>query len=709
MIGLEKNQKLETYDYKTNSFNPPDISLGTLFTQINVLNSIFLDNQERLDIKDLIDPFLEDKKRRSDSEEKKTKVTLESVILKAISPFPEKNVSFTMNLNEIDNLEIKYSDLSSIGNVLISIIYMAKAEKINLKQIIDGNSFNSLIQKRIDIMNVVSSLNRIKKLTFRISDRCHLSHVLNYTFILSLFFNIIFKNVKELCLDLDIEEIYNDYFFDKNPYNITQENLVENIKKYVNLFLSNYILLTLCEPEKLEITISESYRKEISIIFKNAIKPEKNDNIVNILDSIYFRVLSSKMAKNKLVVKFNSLEPYLFKEIIYLMRKFIDAKIPNLHLELFSQREKLNLRKIILNSEEDDVDINTINQNKIILYPFIEDFESSKYILDENKIPELLFQKFKNNIENFKHVLSVINLDSFYIDASLYDEICEYENYIIEIVLLIKYILYTESAPIIKQLNIKCLNINYISVEEINKQIISKSSLNTLVDMSEAVNLQSLILNMEGITLLIDFNKLPFNNLQELDITISNIEDMKNLNNSIEANRKNYKNLQKLTINLGLSENNDILIEFTKLFKNIPGCLKMLIFNIQNLIDKTILLELLNTIYMSMDYTIQKELKMILNAHSKELEVYFQKNAFSLLEEYFIKSKSKFIKNAKIKTITDGKCANIILNKFPKHDIVNSIIYSYYKITNSVKLKESIFSKIFGFLRKNREIMIMLE
>ena len=75
--------------------------------------------------------------------------------------------------------------------------------------------------------------------------------------------------------------------------------------------------------------------------------------------------------------------------------------------------------------------------------------------------------------------------------------------------------------------------------------------------------MKKLELDVQGISLFIDFDKLPFNSLQKLDISISNLKDMEKVSAFLKNNKNNLFQLTQLNISLlFVYDTNFIMKEF---------------------------------------------------------------------------------------------------------------------------------------------------
>jgi len=269
----------------------------------------------------------------------------------------------------------------------------------------------------------------------------------------------------------------------------------------------------------------------------------------------------------------------------------------------------------------------------IVYFPFIETLEKDIPVrVEEEKIPDLIFPEFKKNLNILKMILNeyIISFCEFSLDISPYDELSKYENYNVEIILFIfSILLFLEKSKNIKTLRLKCSNIDYNLVSLILKKINKLISLK-LIDFSGCEKLSNLSLEIQGISLILNFSKLPFNSLEKLDLSISALKDIEKLDEFFKEHKDDLKNLTQLNLSFPFVYDFDNSTKsFIKIFDNLPPNLKILTINNENMMQKEDILEIIKKIQNN---------KISLNCELKcecfELEVFLNDNKIEDLKVF---------------------------------------------------------------------------
>ena len=714
-----------SYDIESHSFVKTNIQLGDMVTKIREINWDYVEKDPDFNLKYMktVDTILKD--RTKIQTKKNVKMNEDAELIKIIysQVSNPKDNKFQCNLlfsdNDPKSLKIDYCCLISIGNIITLILeniihdnnypqlLFELTEHNNFSRIMDIELWGKSLIKYKDIFNEVETL------SFSLSSSHDDTFNINYVILFSYFYKVLFPKVKKITINLNEVRINNVYNIDKNPYKIRISDIVLFCQKFEKLFLANFIIISLISNydtlSALRIVMSESFINEINFIFdKEYEKSQFKDMILKNLSLLYFRKLMLIKTISKLSLTINSLDTFLFREIINLIALHHDAQ--DLELQLFSEPKFLNLRKLYLNylSSQDfqDIDPNIIEKYQIIMYQYIDNLDECIIpLIEEEKIPDLLFPLFKKNITNLKLILNefIKNYKNFYLDISPYEELCKYDNYNIEIILFVFVVLFAfEQSTSIKTLELKCLNISYSSVLQIKKKINHLIS-GKLADLTNCKDLESLSLNMEGISLILDFNKIPVDNLKKLNIDISTFKDIKELNKALKNKKKELIKLTDLKLNITLNENEKIFDEFLKIFENIPCNLEFLRLTIENLIGKIELLKIIKV--MKKNLYLEKKINCTLHCNSKEIEPFESK--INNLNKY-LQSYVNFV--GKCKASVESKRITLPLIKWPELNIMTSIILSFNKVmkTNEIKNKEKIFSKIFNFMGKSQDFIVIL-
>ena len=109
--------------------------------------------------------------------------------------------------------------------------------------------------------------------------------------------------------------------------------------------------------------------------------------------------------------------------------------------------------------------------------------------------------------------------------------------------------------------------------------------------------MQKLILNIQGISLFLDFEKLPLKSLAKFEILISNLTDFEKIKTFFENHKNDLIKLEQLNISFPLVDNtNNILNKFYTIFENLPPSLKQLNISNENILSKEEFLEIISKI-----------------------------------------------------------------------------------------------------------------
>jgi hypothetical protein len=395
-------------------------------------------------------------------------------------PKPNENI-FKNNITYSDDskksLKIDYLCLISICNIIWYIlkdIVEQKAFPQLLNEILEQNNYSKIMDVKIwdaSLMKYKNDFNKVESISFNLTGSHDANIELYYTILFYYFYKVLFPNVHQISINLNETKINNIYNSDKNPYKIKENDIISFCDKFKNLFLSNFIITGLIGSnvslQALRIVMYESYIHEIIHIFSNEFEKSRFKDKISIKHSlIYFRKLMLINEISRLSITINCLDRILFKEIINLIA--LHRNIEILELQLFSDQKSFNLRKLYLNYlrglEFDEIDPEINEKYQIIMYPYIDSLDNISPLIEEEKIPDLLFPFFKKNINNLRLVLNdyIKIYKSFYLDISPYEELCKYDNYNIEILLFIYIVLSAlETSSMINRLQLKCLNINY--------------------------------------------------------------------------------------------------------------------------------------------------------------------------------------------------------------------------------------------------------
>lgn len=648
-------------------------------------------------------------------------------IIKILSNQLGQEKSFNLNFKKnATKLKIDYLCLTTIANIIQRII----KNIINqndfaqlLDEILDNNNFSRILDSEIwglTLMQIRNDFKGVKELSFELSGDYDDEFEINYILLFYYFYGVFFPNVDSITIKLDFLQLSKKYMDIKNPYEFQEANIKELCKNYENLFLANFLLICIISLTnehltRLKIKATESFINENNYIIGKEFTNKKFKELT-IKDNglVLFKKLMKVKNITYMSFSINCLDRFLFKEMINFIA--LNRTIQYLELNLFYNPNFYNQRKIYINylrgQEFHETDPNIMDKYGIIYYPYINKVgEELTNIIEQDKIPDLLFPEFKKNLDQLKIILNqyLINLKEFILDITPYEELIKYQCYNVQIVLFILVILYSlENAKEIKHLVLKCSNIDYNCLSKILKKL---NNLITpkLIDLSKCEDLSNLKIDIQGISLLLDFDKLPFDSFKKLDFSISNIKDMEKISSLFKKHKRSLYNLNQLNLSFLLSsDNNYIFKELLAIFDIFPTYLKDLNIYNENMMKKEEFLEIIDKIKKT-----KKNINCELKCDCPELGEFIGKNSSDKFKE-FLRTKKKInlescqIIEAKNRII---KFQSIVL---PDVDKMISIIFSVNKIINHSNDSKkddnkNIFSNVFKFMGKRQKFNVILD
>ena len=512
-------------------------------------------------------------------------------------------------------LKLDYSGLISLATIIHriikSIIGDSKFPEL-LENLIERRDFSKIYDSEMwegkSLMQLKSELNNVEEITFELSGAYDDEFEINYTILFYYFYKVFFQKVDKITLKLDCIQSSKQCKSLRNPYDYNNSKVKEISKNYDNLFISNFLLsclipLTKESLTKLKIKISESFINEyIYILGKEFYKKEYNSELMKDISLIIFKKIMKIKTISNLNFIINCLDRFLFKEMINFIGLHRNLEI--LELNLFYGRKYFDLRKIYLNylrgQEFPDTDPNIMEKHGIIMYPYISKLgDEIMAVIDEDKIPDLLFPEFKRNLNTLKIILNeyIMTFKEFSLDITPYDELIKYENYNIQIILFIMATFTSiENSKHIKRLKLICSNIDYMIVSQIKRNL-NKLIKPKLINFSQCINLQNLTLNMQGFSLLFDLESLPFSSLKSINLSISTKEDMKSVVSMLKNSKNKFKNLSELYFSIPFAfDINLIFNEFLNIYDYLPNCLERLKINKENIMKKSVLMKIIKKI-----------------------------------------------------------------------------------------------------------------
>ena len=511
-------------------------------------------------------------------------------------------------------LKIDYYCLESIAYVICKLINTFIRENdypIILNDVIDNNYFSKVYDCQIwntTLMNLKNEFNQVEIINFELSSSNDREFQINYIILFYHFYKVFFPNVKSISINLDFHQLNKKYMDLKNPYDFKETKIKDLCKNMHNIFRANYILVCLFSVKslkKLKIKSTESYINEIYyIIGQEYSKKKENEPLLKNKGLILFKELMKIKGISKLNISINCLDRFLFNETIDFIT--LVGALESLKLNLFYNPNFFKKRKIYLNylfgQEYYEIDPNLIDKYGIIYYPYVDKLgEEINSVIDDEKILDLIFPEFKKNITNLKIILKeyIGAYTEFCLNISPYDELNKCQNYNVQIFLFIIAILASienSKLKVIESLELNCANFDYVNtsliMENINRLIQPK-----LIDLSTCEKLHKLSLNIQGVSLFLDIDKLPLKSLTKFEILISNLADFEKIKSIFEKGKNDITKLEQFNILFPLiDDTNNILNKFYIIFEYLPQSLKQLNISNENIMSKEQFLDIISKI-----------------------------------------------------------------------------------------------------------------
>ena len=625
------------------------------------------------------------------------------------------------NLNfskENKKLKIDYPCLISIATVihriLKSIIGDNKFPEL-LDKLIEENDFSRILDSEMwegkSLMQIKNEFNNVKEITFALSGSYDDEFELNYIILFYYFYKVFFSKVDSITLKLDCIKASKKYKSLLNPYDFKEKKIKEIAKNYDGFFISNFLIsciipLAYYNLDKLKIKASDSFFIENNfIIGKEFEKIKCNEDIMKNNSLIIFKKIMKIKNISKIYFSINCLDRFLFKEMINLIGLHQNLEI--LNLNLFYNRKFYNQRKTYLNylrgEEFPETEPNIIQKYGIIMFPYISKLgDEILAVIEEDKIPDLLYPEFKKNLNALKIILNefIMSFKEFTLDITPYEELCKYENYCVQIILFILAIFSSlENSKNIKTLKLICSNIEYMTISQIQRNL-NKLIKPKLIDLSNCGNLENLDINIQGISLLFNLEALPFASLKKLNLIIYKLEDIQKIISMLKNCKDKFKNLSELNISLSFAYDiNNIFNELLKIYDNIPPCLQLLKINNENMMDKSDLATIIkkiknykNNVKCQLDCDCPKLDEILLNNNEDDLNKKFS-SEFPELDLNKCEITGNFLNGT-----------NFNFTETLDEDVIKAIIFSMNKIIKSESKNDNkiqkIFEKIYSFMEK---------
>lgn len=527
---------------------------------------------------------------------------------------PDKTCRLNFSDKNRKKLKIDYFCLESIVYIIYKLIKTIIGENdfpLILNDVIDNNYFSRIFDFQIwntTLMNLKNEFNQVEKFYFELSSSNDSEFQINYIILFYHFYKVFFPKVNSISICLDFHELNKKYMDLKNPYNFKDIKIRDLFQNMHNIFRANFILvylisLSVKSLNKVKIKSTESLINEINYIIAQEFANKKyNESLFKDKGLLLFKKLMRIEGLSKLNLSVNCLDKFLFKETINFIA--LNRNLECLKLNLFYNPNFFNKRKIYLNNlrgqEFFEIDPNIVDKYGIIYYPYINKLgEEISSVIEDDKILDLIFPEFKKNITNLKILLNqyIVTYKEFSLNISPYNELIKYQNYNVQILLFIIAILvWIENSKDIESLELNCANFEYINtsliMENINKLIQPK-----LIDLSNCLKLQKLALKIQGISLFLDFDKLPLKSLTKFEILISTLTDFEKIKSIFEKRKNDLNKLEQLNILFPLiDDTNNILNKFYTIFEKLPQSLKQLNISNDNMMSKEQFLDIISKI-----------------------------------------------------------------------------------------------------------------
>ena len=524
---------------------------------------------------------------------------------------PESSHKFKYAKNNKKKIKIDYSCLESIvfviQQLLKNIVERNDFPQI-LNEVIDNNNFSNVYDFKIwstTLMGIKNEFNQVEEISFQLSGSDDEEFEINYILLFYYFYKVFFPKVDMININLDLIEANKKFMEMKNPYNFNDDKLRIYCQNCHNICRANFLLVSLISSskrdlKKLNIKSTESFVNEINYIIGNEYSNgEFKGSLVKDKGLILFKTLMKIKELKQLEISIDCLDRFLFKETFNFIANY--RSLESLKLNLFYNPNCFSKRKIYLNylrgQEYYEIDPNILDKYGIVYYPYINKLgEEIGSVIEDDKILDLVFSEFKKNITNLKLLLNqyIVSYKEFSLNISPYDEINKYQNYNVQILLFIIAILASiENSKQIESLSLNCENFEYENTFQIMKNI-NKLITPRLIDLSKCEKLQQLVLNIQGVSLFLDFDKLPFNSLTKLEISIANKIELEKFKTFFDKHKNDFIKLEQLNITFLLVD--DINYNIKELFDNLPPSLKQLNINNENIMNKDGFVELINQI-----------------------------------------------------------------------------------------------------------------
>lgn len=587
--------------------------------------------------------------------------------------------NLVVKIKNFSHIMLDYQCITSINYILSKLIsdhtekrtrefenFMTKFLSRDFEMINTKNSEN------LSFLNFLEEFETIKiaEINLSLNGISHEKSInLDHIYFFFLFFDFLFPNLLDIQIDFNSAKINQYFYLNKNPYKITEKQVIKVARKYDKILFANYIISSLIsKSEKIQnmtLKILDSYIIEL------------NDNIINNIcisngefhfhNFIYMTNILNMNSLFHLNLEFNSLDSILFEKINILLIKNISLE--SLSINLFPEGMlTTNLRKILLNENYVKNQIKILHPECELIFDLLNlgnlYTEGNNYVINEDKILNLLFRSFnenlkmltiiiENKIKKLKYLKIIIN--PFNVKEMVdYDEYnCAIGSFMYNILKIFE----TQRSNIDMiefQLDAGGFFFDFSLIDDIERQHINSTKLEFENNNSSNINLNSILLNFE----LYNFFPLEIflnEKLTNLSLGSLCLDNLKNFTNFLESKLKNLKenflnSLTHIEIKLKICKNftNEKEIEFITSIRDFikvqkPLNLSTIDFKVKNIIKPEYMELILKDVKNKKDDHKVKNINIFSKAHSDKFVkhsrsydpfIYYWHNFNSRMENY---------------------------------------------------------------------------
>jgi hypothetical protein len=464
----------------------------------------------------------------------------------------EKFENLVIKIKNFSHINLDYPCIISINYILSKLISEHTEKRTKEFEIFmtkflerDFEMINTKNSENLSFLNFLEEFETIKIAEINLSNPLHEKCInLDHIYFFFLFFDFLFPNLLDIQINFNSDKINQFFYFNKNPYKITEKQVIKVARKYDKILFANYIVSSLISKnekiQNMSLKILDSYIIEL------------NDNIINNIcitngefhfhNFIYMTNLLNMNSLFHLNLEFNSLDSILFEKINILLIKNISLE--SLSINLFPDGMlTTNLRKILLNENYVKNQIKILHPDSELIFDLLNlgnlYTAGNNYVINEDKILNLLFRSFNDNLRTLTVILEnkikKLKYLKIFINPHMVKEMIDYDEYNCAIGCFIYNIFkilenHRSSVDMVEfQLEAGGFYFDYNLIHNIEKDIDTKVG---------NINLTSFSINFEL------FNFIPYENflgenLTNLIMSSLSLYDFKNFTNYLEIKLKN--------------------------------------------------------------------------------------------------------------------------------------------------------------------------